>query len=116
MSDGLKVWLSRELEKRRWSQRELARQSGISQPLISQTMSGEVSPSAEFCIKIAQALDESPEIVLRLAGILPPALPALPSDPPALQEMVELARRLTPEQLREALNYIRYLYQANNKK
>ena len=60
-------------------------------------------------------LDESPETVLRLAGILPPAPPLDPSDNPALQELVELARNLTSEQLKEALRYIRYLYQSNDK-
>ena len=46
--DGFQDWLSQELQNRRLSQRELARQSGISQALISQTLSGDVSPSADF--------------------------------------------------------------------
>ncbi len=106
MSDKFRVWLSNELKAQRWSQRELARQSGVSQTLISQTLSGEVTPSADFCIKIAQALGEPPEKVLRLAGILPPSAS---EDDPTFTELTDLARTLTPKQRREVLHYIRFL-------
>lgn len=69
-------------------------------------LAGNVPPSADFCIKAAQALGESPIKLLRLAGILPPA-----PDDATLQELTELAGNLPPEQRREALRYIRYLYQ-----
>lgn len=107
MSDELRAWLSKELEKRHWSQRELARQSGISQPLVSQTLSGDVPPSADFCIKVAQALGEAPEKVLRMAGILPPAL----EDDPTLAEIQDLVRNLPPSQRKDVLRYIRFLFQ-----
>lgn len=110
MSDKLTVWLTEELEKRRWSQRELSRQSGISYPLISQVLAGDVPPSADFCIKISLPLGVAPEMVLRLAGILPD-LPA--SEDATLQELIELARSLPPEQLKEILRYVRYLYQTS---
>jgi len=113
MGDGLKIWLSAELENRHWSQRELARQSGVSQALVWQVLSGDVTPSADFCIKVAQALGEAPEKVLRLAGILPPG-PA--SDDSTLQELMELARSLPPGQRKEALRYLRYLYQSGKEK
>ncbi|MEM7348205.1 MAG: hypothetical protein AAF485_28580, partial [Chloroflexota bacterium] len=72
-------------------------------------LSGDVSPSADFCIKVAQAVDASPEYLLRLADILPPR--ATISDDEASQEIVELLQHLTPTQRQEALNYIKYLYQ-----
>lgn len=112
MSEALRLWLSQELDRRGWSHRELARNTGFSQSLVSKTLSGERNPSADFCIKVAQVLGESPETLLRLAGILPPGPPASPSDNPTLQELVELARNLPPEQLKELLRYTHYLYQS----
>ena len=106
MSDELRVWLAHELERRKWSQRGLARQAGISQTFISQVLSGDASPSVNFCYKIAQALGEAPEKVLRLAGILAPA----PEDN-TLQELIELARSLLPEDREELLKYARFRYQ-----
>ena len=109
MSNGLKAWLIQELNARHLSQRELARQSGISQTRISQTLSGDIPLSADFCIIVAQALEVSPEYLLRLAEILP-AEPAT-SENAITQEITELLKNLPPEQQQEALNYIRYLYQ-----
>jgi transcriptional regulator with XRE-family HTH domain len=111
MSEALRLWLSEELNRRGWSQRELARQIGVSHSFVSKTLSGERSPSANFCNKIAQALDVAPETVLRLAGILPPASPGQPSDDSTLQELVELARNLPPERRQQILEYVRFIYQ-----
>ena len=111
MSDRLETWLSEILEKRGWSHRELARQTGFSNSFVSKTLSGERSPSTNFCTKVAKAFDESPELVLRLAGILPPSSPATPTDDAILQELIELARNLPPEDRKELLNYARFRYQ-----
>lgn len=109
MSDRLKSWLTDELKRLGWSYRELARQANISNALVSRTLSGDMSPSADFCIKIAQALEVSPEYLLRLAEILPPEMNI--SDDATTQEITELLKHLTPEQRQEALNYIKYLSQ-----
>ncbi len=114
MSEALRIWLSQQLDQRGWSHRELARQTGFSQALVSKTLSGERNPSANFCTTIAQVFETSPETILRLAGILPAITPAQPSDDSTLQEIVELVRNLSDEQRVEALRYIRYLYQQNN--
>ena len=113
MSDTLRVWITQKIEKRGWSYRELARQANISHALISRTLSGDMTPSADFCIKVAQALDVSPEMVLRLAGILPAAPPATLADDAALQELVELARTLSSDKRKELLRYTRYLLQSS---
>lgn len=113
MSEALRLWLSQELDRRGWSHRELARQTGFSQSFVSKTLSGERSISVKFCTKAAEALGESPDTLLRLAGILPPSSPASPSDNPLLQEIVELARNLPPKQLKELLRYTRYLYRSD---
>ena len=109
MSDEFRAWLSHELKQRSWSYRELARRANISNSLISRTLTGDIPPSADFCIKVAQSLSESPEKLLRLARILP-SLPS--SEDATLQELWELARNLPPEHRKEALRYIRYLYQS----
>lgn len=108
MSDDLRTWLAETIEQRRWSHRELARQSGLSHSLVSKTLSGEMKASPEFCIKVAEALELSPVLVLVKAGILPPQQPA---DDSIIQELVELARNLPREDRQELLDYARFRYQ-----
>ena len=111
--EALKIWVTQELNKRNWTHAALATQAGVSRALISRILRGDMPASADFCIKVAQAFDESPEMVLRLAGILPPADPASPTDDSTLQELVELARNLPPERRQEVLRYIRFLTQTD---
>ena len=87
MSDKFRAWLSEELDRRGWSQSELARRAGVSQFAVSSVISGNRNAGAEFCIKIAQALNEPPEKLLRLSEILPP-LPASENDP-RLQDLIK---------------------------
>lgn len=108
MSDELRSWLSKELDRRRWSHNELARQAKIPQSTVSSVLSGNRKATADFCIKIAQALGEPPEKVLRQARILP-LTPASEDD--TLQELIELARSLPPEDREELLKYARFRYQ-----
>jgi transcriptional regulator with XRE-family HTH domain len=107
MSDNLRAWLAKELQQRKWSHNELARQAKVPQSTVSSVISGNRKAGADFCVKVAQALNESPEKLLRLAGILPPA-----SEDATLQELIDLARSLPPGQRKEALRYLRFLYQS----
>lgn len=106
--DRLSTWLIETLKERGWSHSELARRSGVSQAAISGTISGDRKAGADFCVKVAGALGEAPEKVLRLAGILP----SVSTDDPALDEAVELLKNLSTEQRRLALRFIRTLYQS----
>lgn len=108
MSDELKAWLVQELDRRGWSHNELARRAGMSQATVSSVLSGYRNAGTDFCVKVARTLDVAPEKVLRLAGILPSA-PA--SDDESLQELIELARNLSPEDRQEILEYVRFRYQ-----
>ena len=108
MSEQLRIWLTQQLNRLNWSHRELARQTGLSQSIVSKTLSGERNVSADFCIKVAQALDETPEQVLRLASILPP-LPS--SENATLQELIEFAQKLSPEDRQDLIDYARFKYQ-----
>lgn len=105
MSEALRAWLSEELERRKWSQGDLSRQAGLSRPFISRVISGDLSPSVNFCHKIAAALGEAPEKVLRLAGILPTSMGG---DDSIVQEITEIARSLPPEDQQEILDFARF--------
>lgn len=106
MSEELRAWLSEELERRHWSQRELARRTGFNHSFVSKTLAGDRSPSKDFCLKVAQALGEAPEKLFRLAGILPPS-----EDDPTIAELNDMIRNMPPEQRREMLKYARFLSQ-----
>jgi plasmid maintenance system antidote protein VapI len=108
MTDELRTWLSQELDRRGWSHSELGRRAGVSQAAISSTISGDRKAGADFCVKVAHALGESPEKVLRLADILPMS-PT--SDNATLQELIELAQNLPLEDQDELLKYARFRYQ-----
>ncbi|MCL4299477.1 MAG: helix-turn-helix domain-containing protein [Anaerolineae bacterium] len=114
MSDELKAWLSQELERRKWSHTELARQAGLSQAMVSRILSGERNASINFCHKIAAVLGEPPEKILRLAGILPSS--PTPEEDPTLTELQDLIRNLPPAKRREVLRYVRFLYQSEDEK
>lgn len=105
MNDEFKAWLSNELEQRGWSYRELARRMELDQSRLSRVLSGKRKATVDFYKKVAEALGEAPETVLREAGIL------ASEDDPVFKEAVDMLRNLTPEQRQEAVRYIRYLYQ-----
>lgn len=88
----LSDWLSNELGDRGWSQRELSRRSGISPTQISDIISGKANPGADSCVAIARALNEPPEDILRLAGILPPLPPPVEDEREALGLFRQLER------------------------
>jgi transcriptional regulator with XRE-family HTH domain len=108
MSDQFRQWLTSEMEKRRFSQVELAKATGISQPFISRVLHGERLATADFCVKVALTLDEPPEKLLRLAGILP----SNQTEDDTLQELMELARSLPLAKRQEVLRFVRFLYQS----
>jgi transcriptional regulator with XRE-family HTH domain len=111
MTNELRAWISQEVDRRGWSYRELARRSGVSHTLVSRMLSGDMPPSADFCIKVAQALEEPPEKLLRLAGILPPSLAS--EDDPTIAEIQDILKNLPPAQHKEVLRFLRFLYQAS---
>ena len=103
MSEELRDWITQELKKRHWSRRELARQTDLSPAIVQKTLKGERNPSSEFCVKVAQTLGESPEKLLRMAGILPQV------DETLTHELSELIANLDRDQKLEVLRYVRYL-------
>ena len=65
-------WLREELEKRAWTQAELARQSKISPAQVTRLLNGERGIGENGIVAIAHALKLPPETVFRAAGLLPP--------------------------------------------
>lgn len=65
-------WLSGEMEKRSWSQSDLARHAGLSQAQVSRVANGLRPPGNDFCLAVAKAFKLPVEIVMRKAGLLPP--------------------------------------------
>lgn len=87
-------WLLNELDARRWSMRELARQTGVSESTISRIVSGKRNPSSALCRKMAKVLRVPPERVFREAGLLPD----YSDDSPETREALYLFRELPEDE------------------
>jgi transcriptional regulator with XRE-family HTH domain len=83
----LSEFLTRALNERGWSMRKFGRAAKVSHSLISEVISGNARPSADFVVSAAHALDADPVRLLRLAGILPD-VPAFTEQQEALCRMV----------------------------
>ena len=109
-NDDFRVWLSDRMKQLKLSQVALAQESGLSQHIISVNLSGKRNPTSDFCIKIALALNEPIEKVLRIAGILPASHIELPESVEGLAvELVEIAQSLPLAKQEELLRFARFL-------
>jgi len=72
MDDKFATWLVGELEDRNWSMSELGRRAKLSHSTISNLISGARGRGEHSCRSVAEAFGVSPEMVFRLAGLLPP--------------------------------------------
>jgi transcriptional regulator with XRE-family HTH domain len=100
------------MDKRGWSNSELARRAGITPSNVSTVISSTRQPGWDFCAKIARPLGYTPDYVLRLAGLLP-ALPA-PDGDPLLSEILTLAKSLDADE-RRRLARVAQLYLAEQR-
>lgn len=103
-------WINDELAKRGWGYNELGRRAGLSSGGVSVVMTGRQNPGFEFCVKIAEALGEPPETVLRLAGLLPP-LPAAEGEGISKEELWEIVKNMSVEERRNVFEYARWRLQ-----
>ncbi|MGD8243983.1 MAG: helix-turn-helix transcriptional regulator [Anaerolineae bacterium] len=94
-----------ELETRRWSMRELARRTSVSESTISRIVSGKRSPSSRLCRRIAQALHLPPETIFREAGLLPDS----GEQAPGVREALYLFKELPEDEQRRILLIMRTL-------
>lgn len=102
MKRDFKVWLQSQMDDKGWSQKELARRSGISQPLISLIISGNRQPSWDACAALASALGTSPVEVFVMAELLP-------NGNGKIEWIRDLAARLPTDKQEDALWYIKAL-------
>jgi transcriptional regulator with XRE-family HTH domain len=87
-------WIVEEVESRGWSYAELGRRANLAGATISQVITEQKNPGADFCLGIARAFRVPPEEVFRRAGILPP----LPETEKKKQSVWLRFTRLSPEQ------------------
>jgi transcriptional regulator with XRE-family HTH domain len=86
-------WILQELERRGWTQSELARRAEVTPATISMILSRQKNPGVDACIGIARAFNESPTHVFRLAGLLP----ELTTDQEKIERIIDLFNGLSNE-------------------
>jgi transcriptional regulator with XRE-family HTH domain len=101
-------WVRGELEKRGWSQNELARQAGLTSAGISRMMTGMRDPGVDLCQGIARAFGIPQIIVFERAGLLSPSLS---STAISLRELWALMRNLPISEQRAIVAEARARYE-----
>ena len=91
--ESLIEFLEAELVRRSWRQADLARATRVPDATIHHILNGSRRAGPEVCNALARALDEPPERIFRMAGLLPPLLPAVDEE----QEAVRILRGLSPD-------------------
>lgn len=96
------LWLQTEMDKRGWSQTDLAQRGGISRSSVSMLFSRDRPPGPDVCRAIAAAMRIPEELVFRKAGLL--------SSKAGIDETAErvlhLFAKLTPRGQDEVLEYV----------
>lgn len=108
MNDFL-TWLNEELNRRSWSQNELARRMGYTHSAVYAVLSGRNAVTWEFCANAAKAFGLPPEVLFRKAGLLRPVY-----DETGVQQLTEVARGLPAPQLELLQEIALLLYRRAN--
>jgi transcriptional regulator with XRE-family HTH domain len=106
MTTRFTTWLVEQMEEQELSMRETARRGGISHTWIANVVSERAEPTADFCLGIARALGKPPTLVLRVAGLIPPAPDA---EDPVLSEAMQLFDQLPEQDQDRVLIFMRAL-------
>ena len=101
-------WLEKELKARGWTMRELARRAGLTHVTISNVLNGTRNPGVEFCLGVARAFREPPELVFRRAGLLPDRQGIEDELYDRFRAYIEA---LSPERREELFRYVVFLHQ-----
>ncbi len=103
MGNELREWITQKINGYGWSISELARRSDLSVGYTSRVISGQQKPGAKFYQGVAKAFDLTLEAIERLdrEGIDPVS----PDDPHTLDSILEIIKKMTPEQRRKVLEY-----------
>lgn len=70
-SSNFPDWLQSELDKRRWSQADLAYSAGISRAVVNKLLNRKTYPQPDTLQAIARAFKLPVETIYRAAGLLP---------------------------------------------
>ena len=105
------TWVQKEMRTHGLSMRAIGRRIDVSHATISSVLSGKQPPSPELCNGLARVFEVPPDWVFRLAGLLP-ALPGTEDDL-TLREINEIAKNLSPEERREAREYLLWRYRSS---
>jgi transcriptional regulator with XRE-family HTH domain len=106
-------WLEEQLKEQNISQSELARRAGVTRGAINNILQGQKGPGVDLSNGIARALDLPEEIVLRVAGLLPPDKDKGSEE---IKKIVHELQDLPKEEQEEFLSYVRWLKNRRKKK
>ena len=98
-------WLWNELDRRSWSQAQLARKAEVTRSVINSVLNRKSFPGVEVCRGIAYAFSLPPEEVFRKAGLLPDLKETKGL---AIRTLAKIMEKLTDEQQEEIINYAEY--------
>lgn len=104
MDDNFSNWLILELDKKKWSQADLARSAGVTRTTISDVISGKANAGFDACVGIAKALKLPPEYVLRVAGLLP----KVPEKGLEEEQLLFMFRQMGDDQKKRVLDYAKF--------
>jgi transcriptional regulator with XRE-family HTH domain len=91
-------WLEKQLQARDWKPADLARATGLGSSTLSNILNRNRNASLESVTLIARALGKRPEPLLRIAGLLPPSVDDLRDENPVLDDICNMASRLSAEE------------------
>ncbi len=96
-------WLLAELQKREWSQADLARAAQLERGTIGNVLRNVRRPGPDVCLAIARALNLSPESIFRKANLLP----AKPEATEGSDELLHLYQQLNQADRNELIEIAR---------
>lgn len=105
--ETLREWLEEKLKARGWKPADLARAARIPDATLSRVLTQSRNAGADVCLAIAKALNEPPEKVFRLAGLLPP----LPGSEETTARIVDLLNRLPESEQQLIFELTEWRYQ-----
>jgi len=102
--ENFQKWLNDELNKRGWSQADLARETNMARGSISLIMGQGRSLGLDSVVALSRAFGYSVDFILRRAGYLP----AISADDEQEQELVHKFNKLPSEARTDVLDFTRY--------
>lgn len=105
-SHKLKDWLLHEMDKRGWSQSDLARSADLNRAVINKLLSGQSTPRPSTLAALARAFKVPVERLYRVCGLLP----EIPESESLIEEFNFHLRQLqSPKRRATALTLIKAL-------